>query len=95
MDELGSLEEAIAAAADLAGLESYNKVVYEEQPSAVDVLLKQLLGDMAAHIGMGRASNPTIEGELLKVVREQLALPFTLNDPNHIYAICVECTALK
>lgn len=94
VDELGSLDDAIAAAAELAEIETYKDVVFEEQPSPFDQFLRELAENLSVQMGGITASKPSVETELLRIVRDQLSLPFTLNDPNHAYAICMECTVL-
>jgi len=94
VDELGNLDDALAAAAELAGIETYKDVVFEEQPSPFDQFIRELAENLSVQMGGFTASKPSVETELLRIVRDQLSLPFTLNDPNHAYAICMECTVL-
>jgi protease-4 len=93
VDHLGSLDQAIKAAAERAGVENYKKIVVQEEPSALDLFLRELADNLSIHMGQYHSSKTSVEGELIRVVREQLALPFTLNDPNHVYAVCMECLA--
>lgn len=94
VDEMGSLDAAITAAAELAGVDNYKDVVFQEEPSPLDQFMRQLAENLSIHMGDISASKPSAEVELLRIVRDQLSLPFSLNDPNHAYAICMECTVL-
>lgn len=93
VDELGGLGDAVQAAAKLAGVEDFERVVIEEQPSPMELLIRQIMKDMGASIGSAVKSRAGVETEVLRLMRQQLALPLTLNDPNHAYAVCFECTA--
>jgi protease-4 len=92
VDKLGSLEDAIESAARKAGLEKYG-IDYLQQPlTRRERLLKQfneLFGGLIRSAVERVAPTPPAA---LKWVSESLADDIMkLNDPNGIYAYCVNC----
>lgn len=92
VDKLGSLEDAIESAARKAGLEKYG-IDYLQQPlTRRERLLKQfneLFGGLIRSAVERVAPSPPAA---LKWVSESLADDIMkLNDPNGIYAYCVNC----
>ncbi|PLW82980.1 signal peptide peptidase SppA [Kineobactrum sediminis] len=91
VDELGSLRQAIAAAATLAGLEEY-KVDYVHQPlSPRDLLLQQLLS--RAGIESLFPVNSNVQQLIQPLSRAAQAL-LELNDPGYLYMRCLSCSAV-
>jgi protease-4 len=93
IDELGSLREAIAAAAELGGLDpQQSPVEYVQQPlSPRDMLLRQL----ASRVGV-TGLLPGLDGgmqQLLQPVATAASTLTELNDPAHLYMRCVGCAA--
>jgi protease-4 len=98
VDEIGGIDEAIAAAAGLAGLEegSYGLRYVQPQLSWLDRLLMRGLGTgvrAAAALGFRpSAGGPVIPGplgaELARLAREARAIA-AWNDPRGIYAHCL------
>lgn len=95
VDKLGTLQDAIAAAADLANIKDY-RVEYVEKPlSFREQVLRQLANGTvkAAHwLGADQIISPTIQQAI-----DQLASPLgsalkNLNDPNGLYLRCYACT---
>ena len=91
VDELGSLREAVAAAAELGGLDRNNHAVeYVQQPlSPRDMLLRQL----ASRVGMS-GSLPFLDTglqQLLQPVATAARTLTELNDPTHRYMRCLGC----
>ena len=88
VDELGHLDEAIASAAALAGLDGYQVRYVEEPLSTQEILMRQFLD--------GIGFEPSIGGPQLALgehlVRE-LGRLGSLNDPQHLYALCEICPA--
>lgn len=95
VDRVGSLSDAISAAAVLADIEDY-KVDYVELPlSPRDMILKQLANrvgslnlwtDSSASIALSRLLAP------MKAAVRELAV---LQDPKHLYVRCVACATAR
>lgn len=91
VDELGNLNDAILAAAAMAGLEEYDMVYIEKELSARDKFFKNMLGQAASILPI---SVQTSKGPIdtfvskLKIELQQLN---QLNDPQGIYSFCMSC----
>jgi protease-4 len=94
VDKLGSLGDAIASAARKAGLEKYT-VDYLQQPlTRRERLLKQLNELFSALSGSIAAALAPSPPAILKLVSGSLWDDvLRLNDPNGIYAYCLNCRA--
>ncbi len=94
VDELGNLEDAVAAAAELAGLEpdAYGRVYFEPKLSPTEEFLLQLLGAVrwTGFDAAGLFDRPQTSIERLADALSG-ALPPVLrfNDPNGVYAHCL------
>ena len=97
VDELGGLQGAIAAAAELAGIEGdYDTVRLEEAPSPLDAFLLELAGSVGSPLV---ALQPAWlrEAEAMYATGESL-LPglgalIRREDPQGVYAYCLVCAA--
>lgn len=95
VDKLGSLDDAVEAAAALAGLEEY-KVDFVQLPlSPRDLLMKQLANRMG-HINWsaGYGAGTVLQG-LLAPLREAAGELEALQDPRHLYMRCLACTSVR
>jgi len=97
VDQLGNLEDAIASAAEMAGLEDYRVVPYEEQPKEIwQQIAEGFSSNVMTFFGFeDTASVPTLPEPLAAELRRtwgDMRLLTQLNDPNHAYVICLECT---
>ena len=88
VDQLGHLDEAVASAAALADLDRYQVRYVEEPLSTQEILMRQFLDDIGFEPLTGGPHRAL--GELL--VRE-LGRLGSLNDPQHLYALCETCPA--
>jgi len=92
IDELGTLDDSIAAAAALAELEEgeYGRKYFEKELSAVEQLAVEFLGSAAARSILADAANrPMTSVDRLKIMLEQALAPMMLfNDPKGVYARC-------
>ena len=87
VDELGHLDQAIASAAEMAGLANY-KVRYLEEPlSPWETVVQTALEEYGAN----PLPAPAIAGKAKALLR-RLDLMHALNDPKHIYALCAACS---
>lgn len=93
VDNIGGLDEAIAAAARLAGVETYNVDFFEKEISPFDQFFKEFGNSVQVSLGLKEeaASRPSAGLELLQGIVRDLAPLTELNDPNHIYLICQVC----
>ena len=97
VDNLGSLEDAIASAAELAGLTDY-EVDYREIPvSPQEMLLRELANRSAQSGWLGHSAitgNLSLE-TLLAPVREAAAELDALADPRNLYMRCIACAVAR
>ncbi len=95
VDKLGGRRDAIAAAAQLAGLEEgdYEVVDYQEPPSPRDQFLRQLAGNATQVIGSVEPEwQATLRRFSAPLVRS-LRVLYSLDDPSRVYAHCLVCAA--
>lgn len=90
IDEIGNLDEAIAAAAELAELDEYGEKYFEKEMSPGEQLLVDILGG-AKHAGIDIDAfvmrQPAVE-RLARLVDKALQPLLQFNDPKGIYALC-------
>ena len=84
VDNLGDLDDAIAAVAELAGLGDDYAVSYiEQEPEFMERLLIELMGSAVAAVPRPEPSHLDEQLSRLKATVRELA---DFNDPNHVYA---------
>ena len=84
VDNLGDLDDAIAAAAELADLGDDYAVSYiEKEPELMERLLSDLMGSAVAAAPRSEPSHVDEQLSRFKAAVRELA---DLNDPNHVYA---------
>ena len=89
VDELGHLDQAIASAAEMAGLANY-KVRYLEEPlSPWETVVQTALEEYGAN----PLPAPALAGKA-KALLQRLNMIETLNDPKHVYALCAACSTM-
>ena len=92
VDNLGSLQDAIAAAAAIADLESY-EVQYVERPlSPRDMVLKQLANSVGSLNVFTRSATSAALSGLLGPMQEVAKELGSMQDPGHLYMRCVTCS---
>ncbi|MFT4517865.1 MAG: protease-4 [Halioglobus sp.] len=95
VDSIGTLEDAVAAAAKLADLDDYETDYVEMPLSPRDMIMKQLANRVASlSLWAPSASSATFSG-LLKPVREAAKELAVLQDPAHMYLRCVACSGVR
>lgn len=95
IDNVGSLHDAIAAAAALADISDYN-VEYVEQPlSPRDMLMKQLAKSVGSLNLWPDSSVSTALSGFLGPVREAVQELGSLQDPANLYMRCIGCGAVR
>jgi protease IV len=91
VDELGSLDDAIAAAAELAGLTDY-EVEYVGPPlTPRELFLEELTRRASLWRGGAVSAPPTALDLMLQPVNQAAALLSSLTDPGHLYMRCLGC----
>jgi protease-4 len=99
VDNLGSFDDAIAAAATLANLGTYSTQLLELQLSPTELLLQQIVDNTGVTTALApllrsvQQRNP-VELLLRKIEREFRHM-INLNDPNALYLQCLECNGLR
>ncbi len=95
IDKVGSLDDAIAAAAAHAKLKDYD-VDYVEQPlSPRDMFLQQLANGVGSlNVWTESAASVALSG-LLGTVREAAQELGSLQDPRHLYMRCIACGLVR
>ncbi len=87
VDELGTLDDAVSAAAKLAGLPTDKGVYLQGAESSAEMILKSL---GAAESALSSANAPVIDAAA--AILQQLAPPFDFlaaDDPQHMYSHCL------
>ncbi len=92
VDELGSLDDAIKAAAKLANIDDYGVSFIKRELSEKEILMKQLLDNAEItgsleNIGSIKA-NPMVKA-LTSEVQQLMDTFAKFNDPNHTYVHCM------
>ena len=100
VDNLGDIDEAIAAAAARAGLEDYDVVGLTREKSAFERFLEGLTGT-AQEVGLvkspeaklfaAESARPGTIEQVLSLVQAEARFQASFNDPNAIYARCLAC----
>ena len=90
VDELGGLDEAVAAAARLAGVKEWRTARTRVPPSFESVLLQQL----SSSFGMVAAPPGGWFESLVSAFKPAIKSLSSLRDPMHVYAQCLPCTPL-
>ncbi len=92
VDKLGTLDDAIAAAAELASLNQFDVQVVEQELTEQEKLLAQLFGEAKA-MGLLPEQSVTMTPvqKLLQQLNRELAVLGQFNDPNGLYSVCFSC----
>ena len=100
VDRLGDLDDAVAAAAERAGLEEYDVVGLTREKSTFERFLEGLTGE-GVRLGLIEADEPDLfeatsgRAGALQALAEQIKVEAryqaSFNDPNATYARCVAC----
>ena len=98
VDNLGSFDDAIAAAAELANLDNYTLRLLEIQLSPTERLLQEIVDNtgvialLAPLVSNMQQRNPV--EMLLRGIEREFRHMINLNDPNALYLQCLECSGL-
>jgi protease-4 len=94
IDKLGTLDDAVAAAAALAGLSDYEVDFVALPRSPREMLLQQLMNGARAAGLQDVAGVPATLPALLRPLGSAVAELAVLQDPRHLYLRCIPCGAL-
>ncbi len=96
VDELGYLNDVIAAAAEQVGLTDYSVELVQQPLSPQEVLFRKLLGEQASALTPRQWLNTLVPasviqevGPLIKPLRDLQQM----SDPRAVYALCLVCLA--
>lgn len=92
VDKLGTLDDAIAAAAATASLKHFDVQLIEQEMSEQEKLMAQLFGS-AKTLGLLplQATTVTPVQKLMRQLNQELQVLSQFNDPNGIYSVCFAC----
>lgn len=94
VDKLGSFDEAIAAAAERAGLEEFDVVRMKEEQTPFERFFGIMSTQVRAMTGaenIGGFRNDTAVGKIAAEAKRQVEFFEQFNDPNAAYARCLAC----
>ena len=98
VDKLGTFDEAIAAAAEKAGLKQYDIKVMEQELTPAEQLLRDMFASSTVQALLPDAKE-SVFSPLLKSIISQINRDFKVmeqfNDPKGIYSVCMSCTAVN
>lgn len=92
VDRLGSLDDAVASAAALAGVEDFQVEYIERELTPAERLLRRI----SESLGLARVT-PALNGDasaLLRSMAGDVERLVRLNDPRGVYLQCLECKLL-
>ena len=92
VDKLGTLDDAIAAAAATASLKHFDVQLIEQEMTEQEKLMAQLFGS-AKMLGLlpEQAVTMTPVQKLMQQLNQELQVLSQFNDPNGIYSVCFAC----
>jgi len=92
VDKLGTLDDAIAAAAAKASLKHFDVQLIEQEMTEQEKLMAQLFGS-AKMLGLlpEQAVTMTPVQKLMQQLNQELQVLSQFNDPNGIYSVCFAC----
>ena len=93
VDKIGGIDQAIAAAAERAGLEKYDVVELVDKKTPFERLISGMSSKVMAMTGLGeeRSRRASALGKLVRNAEEQVEFFSEFNDPNAAYARCLAC----
>ena len=85
VDEMGTLDDAVRVAAELAGIDDPEVRHLHRQLSPQEELLNRIVEELATN-------TPKLPTAAARHIAEAMDRVLLLNDPRHIYALCRTCT---
>ena len=94
VDQIGDLQDAISAAAELAELgENYVPIIFERELSPREMFLRQLAGNNTGVLAFMERPWEELLGTWAAPLKSSLRVLESLGDPNRVYAHCLVCVA--
>jgi protease-4 len=90
VDELGDMDVALAKAADLAKMDKFDVKLIEQELSAEQQLMQQIMGATAAYVPDSVRQTSFIE-RFAKQWAGAFETLSMFDDPNHVYMYCENC----
>ncbi|BFT30159.1 signal peptide peptidase SppA [Alteromonas sp. D210916BOD_24] len=92
VDELGTLDDAVVAAAEMAELAQYDTVYVKRTLSAQELFWKEFFGQAMTFVGKWQfaSADSALVNEFKRVLKE-FSLINKLNDPQGTYVLCLPC----
>jgi len=98
VDKLGTFDDAVAAAAEKAGLKQYDIKVMEQELTPTEQVLRDMFASSTVQALLPEAKQSAFS-PLLKNIVTQINQDFKVleqfNDPKGIYSVCMSCTAVN
>ncbi|GAB4520217.1 MAG: signal peptide peptidase SppA [Parvularculaceae bacterium] len=95
VDTLGGLDDAVAAAAVLAGLEEYDVVRVKKKPTAWEEFLRVISDNIDARASRAILSivgaQDAASSRVVKAIADEIGFLLEFNDPRGAYARCLAC----
>jgi protease-4 len=91
VDELGDLNDAISAAAELAELDSFDTLIIEKEKSSKDLFLQNLFSQAAILFPMPLPVTKSPMDEMIDQLKTEFKHLSKLNDPQGVYSFCMAC----
>ncbi len=93
VDQLGTLDDAVAAAARRADITSYHPVLYRDGPTKFEALMLDMLNGNAAikDTLSGHYSNSSVMMKAAYNLKKDLEFLTRFNDPMGSYSLCLTC----
>ncbi|MEP4484075.1 MAG: signal peptide peptidase SppA [Halioglobus sp.] len=95
VDALGGLDDAVEAAAQLAGLSAYS-VDFKQQPLSPRDMLLQQLNDSFGSVGLvGQSAPLKVVSRMLEPLSHAAEFIDSLQDPRNLYVRCISCEVVR
>jgi len=91
VDELGDINTAINAAAELAELTNFDTLLIEKEKSPKDLFLQGLFGQAASLFPQSSPLSLNATDKLLIQLKTEFSHLNLLNDPQGVYSLCMAC----
>ncbi|VFP86566.1 Protease 4 [Candidatus Erwinia haradaeae] len=96
VDALGDFDDALSKAAELAHISNIQLKWYDHEPCFLNLLCNQVTSsiDLALLQTASEVFLPTSIVNTIADMKKQPGLGLSMNDPQHLYALCLNCSDL-
>ncbi|MFD2177285.1 signal peptide peptidase SppA [Veronia pacifica] len=92
VDQLGDFDDALVAAAELAGLKDYSLNWMQEELTPAEQFFYDMINQVSTLVGVQiKAQLPTVAQQFSGKILEEVNTLSQFNDPNGRYAFCLNC----